>query len=802
MNKLLVWLGNLRIAIKLQMIMAGSGVLAVLALSTFGFTTARYNVLQEAQARLEASSQGPRFRLQDLLKQVDADLIAMTQQDGVVRALQEFSAAFQEFASPEETLQAVYIDDNPHPMGEKNALVSPGTGTTYDVVHARHHPGFDARLRQMGYYDIFLFDADGNLVYTVFKERDYATNLVTGEWRDTDLGRAFRTAIDRSESDPTTFLDFAPYEPSANAPAAFVSRPVFDRSGAKFGVLAIQMPIGKINAALETGGQGVDGARSYVTGADGLLRNDISGDGQDHILSTRIENPATLAAQAGDTGVVAFRDEEGRKVLGAFAPVEFLGTRWSVVTEQPKSAMLAHLRIMGIAFLVMGALVITGALVIARIFSNGISRPIAAVKDAMTAIGAGDYEQTLDVGDRGDEIGEMARQLVAMRDSLARARTERQQAEADKLEAAERERQRDLDEAERKRKAMAEELEQRERIRAEREAEEDRAALERERQAEELAQVVRNLAKSLKSMANGDLDVEISEFFAEEYKPLRLDFNEAVAGLRDIVAAISLSTNSINGNVAEISNAATELAKRTESSAASIAQTSETMRQMSGLVEQTTHGMGEVRDATRETADRTRASLKGVEETEAAMFEIERASDEIGKIIEVIDDIAFQTNLLALNAGVEAARAGEAGRGFAVVASEVRALAQRATESAGEINKLISNSRDQVKSGVALVRQNGTNLADITDGVMRIANQIDDLSEQAVEQKNGIEEVNIAMSQLDGATQHNAAMFEETTAATQALASLVGELFTLVGRFQGWGDGGHEMDMDVTRRIA
>ena len=199
MSKLLVWLGNIRIAIKLQMIMAGSGVLAVLALSTFGFTTARYNVLQEAQARLEASSQGPRFRLQDLLKQVDADLIAMTQQDGVVRALQEFSAAFQEFASPEETLQAVYIDDNPHPMGEKNVLVSTGTGTTYDVVHARYHPGFDARLRQMGYYDIFLFDADGNLVYTVFKERDYATNLVTGEWRDTDLGRAFRTAIDRSQ---------------------------------------------------------------------------------------------------------------------------------------------------------------------------------------------------------------------------------------------------------------------------------------------------------------------------------------------------------------------------------------------------------------------------------------------------------------------------------------------------------------------------------------------------------------------------------------------------------------------------
>lgn len=801
MNKLLVWFGNLRIASKLQLLMAGSGVLAVLTLSIFGFTTARWNVLREAQGRLEATAQGPSLRLQDLLAKVDADLVAMTQADGVVRAMQEFTAAYTEFAMPTETLQGVYIDDNPHPLGEKNVLVSTGDGTTYDSVHARHHPGFDARLDQMGYYDIFLFDTEGNLVYTVFKERDYATNLVTGEWRDTDLGRAYRDAASRTASDPTVFYDFAAYEPSANAPAAFVSRPVFDRDGARIGVLAIQMPIAKISVALETAAALDGSTRSYLVGADGLARNDIAGTGAGDILATRIENTATAAAFDGDAGMTEFRRPDGTKVLAAYEPVEFLGTRWAMVTEQPKASALGQVRIMGIAFLVMGAVVIVGALVLARLFSNSISRPISAVKDAMNAIGGGDYAQTLDVGTRGDEIGEMATQLVAMRDSLAQARAERQQAEADKLEAAEQERQRDLDEAGRKRKAVEEEMAQRERIREEREAEEARAEAERERQAAELAQVVQNLAKSLKSMANGDLDVEINEFFAEEYKPLRLDFNEAVAGLRDIVSAISLSTTSINGNVAEISNAATDLAKRTESSAASIAQTSETMRQMSGLVEQTTKGMGQVRDATRDTADRTRASLKGVEKTEAAMFEIERASDEIGKIIEVIDDIAFQTNLLALNAGVEAARAGEAGRGFAVVASEVRALAQRATESAGEINNLISNSRDQVKSGVALVRQNGANLAEITEGVTRIASQIDSLSEQAVEQKSGIEEVNIAMTQLDGATQHNAAMFEETTAATQALASSVGELFTLVGRFRGWGDNEPAMN-DVTHRVA
>ena len=142
--------------------------------------------------------------------------------------------------------------------------------------------------------------------------------------------------------------------------------------------------------------------------------------------------------------------------------------------------------------------------------------------------------------------------------------------------------------------------------------------------------------------------------------------------------------------------------------------------------------------------------------------------------------------MLALNAGVEAARAGESGRGFAVVASEVRALAQRAADSAREINNLISESTLHVKEGVALVKDNGVNVANITKSVDAIADQIDGISSRAVEQKQGIDEVNQSIDKLDMSTQQNAAMFEETTAATSALALSVRELGELVGRFRGW----------------
>ena len=185
-----------------------------------------------------------------------------------------------------------------------------------------------------------------------------------------------------------------------------------------------------------------------------------------------------------------------------------------------------------------------------------------------------------------------------------------------------------------------------------------------------------------------------------------------------------------------------------------------------------------------ETKEKTADSSKVVREAVSAMGRIEQASREISQIINVIDEIAFQTNLLALNAGVEAARAGEAGKGFAVVAQEVRELAQRSANAAKDIKALITKSGQEVGQGVTLVQETGTALDEIETRVLRINDHIHSIATAAREQSTGLQEVNTAINQMDQVTQRNAAMVEETSAATHKLTVEAGTLVGLVGRFR------------------
>ncbi|MFV2034076.1 MAG: methyl-accepting chemotaxis protein, partial [Halocynthiibacter sp.] len=210
-----------------------------------------------------------------------------------------------------------------------------------------------------------------------------------------------------------------------------------------------------------------------------------------------------------------------------------------------------------------------------------------------------------------------------------------------------------------------------------------------------LAQVVDALRIGLKSLSDGDLTADINAAFSPEYEHLRKDFNDAVTKLRIAMSNIVQNAESIRGEATDISSAADDLARRTERQAATLEETASALDQLTTSVRSAAEGASQANLVVTNAKDSAESSSIVVAEAITAMGEIESSSEQISKIIRVIDDIAFQTNLLALNAGVEAARAGEAGRGFAVVASEVRALAQRSSEAAREINQLISGSSQQ-----------------------------------------------------------------------------------------------------------
>ncbi|WP_342077783.1 methyl-accepting chemotaxis protein [Yoonia sp. SS1-5] len=314
--------------------------------------------------------------------------------------------------------------------------------------------------------------------------------------------------------------------------------------------------------------------------------------------------------------------------------------------------------------------------------------------------------------------------------------------------------------------------------------ERDKGVAEREKHRDEQAKVFAAISQGLKALAAGQLDARINENVSAEYQALCDDFNNALAQLERTMAGVIEAALTIEASANGVSNASTDLSRRTENQAATLEQTAAALDQLTASVRSSADRAAEVAS----TVDATRTEAKGsgavVGEAVKAMGQIEASSQQISQITEVISDISFQTNLLALNAGVEAARAGDAGRGFAVVASEVRALAQRSSQAASEVSDLISTSSTHVREGTKLVNSAGEALVAFVDKVDQISQFISEIASHTAEQASGISEINVGVNELDKVTQQNAAMVESSNQQGQALVHEAAQLDKLVKAFK------------------
>ena len=383
---------------------------------------------------------------------------------------------------------------------------------------------------------------------------------------------------------------------------------------------------------------------------------------------------------------------------------------------------------------------------------RGIILPLRRVMSAMARIAAGDHDCSIDGLERRDEIGDIAKSVLAVRDAaVENARLEREAAEH--------------------------------RAQAERERERNEQA-QREAIAQERAIVAELIGVGLTKLAAKDLTYRMSMEIPEAYRKLQADFNAAIAQLEEAMQGVAGSAGAIHSGTGEISSAADDLSRRTEQQAASLEETAAALEEITSTVKKSADGATHARQVVAAADEDAKKSALVVRQAVEAMDAIEKSAQQISQIIGVIDEIAFQTNLLALNAGVEAARAGDAGRGFAVVASEVRALAQRSAEAAKEIKGLITASTRQVENGVKLVGETGQSLERIMAQVAEINAVVGDIAAGAKEQATGVSEVNTAVSQMDQMTQQNSAMVEQSTAATHSLAQEIAQLSGLIGQFQ------------------
>ncbi|MDD3481901.1 Cache 3/Cache 2 fusion domain-containing protein [Azovibrio restrictus] len=298
------------------------------------------------------------------------------------------------------------------------------------------------------------------------------------------------------------------------------------------------------------------------------------------------------------------------------------------------------------------------------------------------------------------------------------------------------------------------------------------------------------VAGVLESLARGDLTRKIEGDYQGTFARLRDDANATVEQLTRVVRRIQESTEAINTAAQEIASGNTDLSSRTEEQASSLEETASSMEELTGTVKQNADNAREANqlaDSAQVVAERGGQVVEQVVQTMGA---IHQSSSKIADIIGVIDGIAFQTNILALNAAVEAARAGEQGRGFAVVATEVRNLAQRSAGAAKEIKGLISDSVEKVEAGSKLVDQAGRTMEEVVSSIKKVARIMGDIAEASREQSAGIDQVGLAVSQMDEMTQQNAALVEEAAAAAESLEEQARSLAQAVSVFRTGGHGG------------
>ncbi len=381
----------------------------------------------------------------------------------------------------------------------------------------------------------------------------------------------------------------------------------------------------------------------------------------------------------------------------------------------------------------------------------GVTKPLQRVTARMKSLASGDVTSAIEGTERSDDIGEVAKALSVFRDASLKNR---------QLE----------DEAEATRSTV----------------ERDRLAQEREkaRKDEQLQFAVSAIASGLNALSGGDLTHKIETPFTGELEQLRHDFNMTLERLQQTIRSISDSAKSISSGSHEIQTAANDLSKRTEQQAASVEETAAALEEITATVKESNERAQEAGALVAKTKANAEKSGEIVGDAIQAMAEIESSSSSISNIIGVIDEIAFQTNLLALNAGVEAARAGEAGKGFAVVATEVRELAQRSANAAKEIKTLISQSSGKVNQGVELVSRTGEALQQIVGEVQEIDKLVRAIADTSREQATGLAEVNTAVNLIDQNTQQNAAMVEQSNAASHGLSKEAVLLEDMVARFK------------------
>jgi len=686
-------------------------------------------------------------------------------------------------------LQNLYIAENSNPVGSKDALEAASDGSRYSGLHKQYHPFIRRYLQEFGFYDIFLVNNEGDVVYSVFKEVDYATNLQTGPYSDSGIADAFNASAGNDVAPGSVqTIDFKSYLPSYNGAAAFFSSPIYD-GNKKLGVLIMQAPVDKLNDLMtseeswEEVGLGETG-QTYIVGNDNLLRNDsrsLIEDNDSYIKALREANDPNIAqiiakgssiglqrvdtegtrdAFQGNEGFGIFPNYRGIRVLSSYTPLNIPGLNWVLMSEideeeafRPISVMEQNIFkntvLIGLAALGLFAL---GAFLLIR----SITKPLSKLSRTIALVSEGDMgaRANLKSGDELEGVGNAFDSMLDERNVIV-----------NKIS----------------------------------------------KDNEQLNESVIVLMEATASLADRDLTVDIP--VAEDVTGAVSDaLNLMVEETAEVLAEITKITKQVDNSVklvqaqtTSVKGAADREKLIVKSTIGELKQVSDSIRNIGGLVQTIGTLARNVHLSSTSTAESVGKNIQGMDKMRSSVNDTEEnikllgtSSHKIGNIVDIINTLSERTNILAVSASMQAENAGEAGLEFSVIADEIKRISESSKKSTFEITELIENIQEgtrnaissmtsmieQVNEGAELAARSGKEMSKTQIDAERLAEAISLISQESEAQNRANAQLMEQANKVLQSTEVTSAELEKQGIQTKNLVVYAHRLRTEVGSFK------------------
>jgi len=699
-------LSDLKISQKLPAVIIGLSVATAVITTSIAFFGAKAALDYQVENKLKNVASDRALEVNEYIQGLGDELVILSNTTTVIEAIGAFDDAWLSLGSnARERLQRDYITDNPNPADQRDALMTKEDGSFYSHTHSYYHPWFRDLQQRQGYNDIYLFSGSGDLLYSVFKNEDFATNFETGEWAETGLGEVYRAAK-AAEPNTIVFQDFSPYGPMGDRPASFIGMPVYDRIGNRAGVFVYQIPAGVINGLMAKSNGVGETAESFLVGPDMLMRSDSRFSNEPTTLVREVDNSAVTAALGGQEGLASTTGFNGEAGIAAYKSVDLFGETWAVIVQISEAEANSGVTSLLIQFLVIGALMMAAATAIGLFVARSISNPLTKMTTAMGHLANKNWSTEIPSLGRKDEMGEMAEAVQVFKEAG-------QQADQMKQEEAARE----ARVAQEKRETMT------------------RLADEFETSVGEVVESVSATANELKQTAEGvssiaerttaqsanvaaaaeesSVNVQTVSSATEEMSASIGEMQQQVMRSRDVSEQAANSVEEAAGQVTGLSDAADQIGDVLALIQDIAEQTN--LLALNATIEAARAGdagkgfavvASEVKSLatqTQKATEQIRQQIEGVQnESRTAVTAISSIRDVISQVTEISQSLAIAIEEQTAATGEIASNAHQAASGTQEVSSSVQGVSEASQEASAASAQLLSSSNTLSKQGEAL----------------------------------------------------------------------------------------------------